>query len=478
MDQLKESYLFSPEILERGFGYFKDGRARIVFRDRTTVKGIVTGKKKYVVELVYRNDRLFSATCTCPYPKGYCKHIAAALYQYAENQTTADIDSYKRFLESFSGLLQAHTTEAPDALLSECNRFYLRYLPVLTYAEQAKALYQYALQTAQLLSEEDAPSIACHLMDLLRNVSFPKEALEPFVTSVFSNPVPLGKTYLTVLKKLLEAPEFSETTQSALTSQIKITGIDFMMQRLLGELLRENFIFGEPLYSALLTKPDTVRPYLTGIARTCMKRNYLSALKQISVHYRDLLPIALVRDIQMLFYNQQDLPGARSLGDYLLKQIHTFDYYLFYRSLWDEASLESKIQYALQIAQTHKFSASVKLYESMPVQKSEFKQIPFKDLISLRTLIPDTLSSFVSETLSQRIEAMLEKRSPDPSVFEGLFALSLLDPARSLSLVEDERLEEKITTAEARGDYLRLLFRIGRLQIAGAFEYERSICTD
>lgn len=72
---------FSYAIFQRGQIYFRQKKLKEVIRD---VKGnyrfIVEGTKNYnVTASITPEGELSGLSCDCPYDRGYCKHLAAAL---------------------------------------------------------------------------------------------------------------------------------------------------------------------------------------------------------------------------------------------------------------------------------------------------------------------------------------------------------------------------------------------------------------
>ncbi|OJF94025.1 SWIM zinc finger domain-containing protein [Alkalibacterium sp. 20] len=81
-----------PVILERGQAYYNNRFIESIDQFNSShyiVK--ITGSKHYTVELKLAADldTVKDISCDCPYNRGpYCKHIAAALYQLTEKETT------------------------------------------------------------------------------------------------------------------------------------------------------------------------------------------------------------------------------------------------------------------------------------------------------------------------------------------------------------------------------------------------------
>ena len=74
---------FSPEIAERGHGYYVDNKVRYISLAGGRGYAIVEGGRPYEVEFDYDDGNISNLTCSCPC--GYnCKHEFAAMIQLME----------------------------------------------------------------------------------------------------------------------------------------------------------------------------------------------------------------------------------------------------------------------------------------------------------------------------------------------------------------------------------------------------------
>ena len=85
-NERKDSYwngLFSRTILNRGWEYYRKGKAKKIIRTNEGYQITVRGSRNYCVTIYSDEDHWFDwVDCNCPYSeKGYmCKHMAAAFY--------------------------------------------------------------------------------------------------------------------------------------------------------------------------------------------------------------------------------------------------------------------------------------------------------------------------------------------------------------------------------------------------------------
>lgn len=89
---------FSPEILKRGYDYYKEGRVTNLIIDGNTSSAIVVGNRRYRVKL---NLKTGDYRCTCPCEFN-CKHMVAVLYALKENKNVETTDNLKEQLNQKS----------------------------------------------------------------------------------------------------------------------------------------------------------------------------------------------------------------------------------------------------------------------------------------------------------------------------------------------------------------------------------------
>lgn len=107
--------LCSETMYRRGNEYFQQGRVHINKRSDEGISAIVDGESVYTVRIMFEQNKISDAFCTCPYyatMQTPCKHIAAALKKYQSESDTENsfiddndviaINLCKRFEKNFS----------------------------------------------------------------------------------------------------------------------------------------------------------------------------------------------------------------------------------------------------------------------------------------------------------------------------------------------------------------------------------------
>ena len=67
-------------IVQRGEYYYLSGRVQNIRHDGNTYTADIFGTEDYETSVEIVNDELVSCSCTCPYDRGICKHVAALLF--------------------------------------------------------------------------------------------------------------------------------------------------------------------------------------------------------------------------------------------------------------------------------------------------------------------------------------------------------------------------------------------------------------
>ena len=73
---------FESAILDRGWGYYEEGRVVSLKWMGDKVSAVVQGTTDYDVEITFDGDTIIDLDCDCPYAVdgSLCKHMAAVLY--------------------------------------------------------------------------------------------------------------------------------------------------------------------------------------------------------------------------------------------------------------------------------------------------------------------------------------------------------------------------------------------------------------
>lgn len=80
--------LFEAHILERGYDYYLENAVENIDISADIIRADVIGSEDYKVEISVNNGEVTDMYCSCPYAVGgrYCKHMAAVLYEWSENE--------------------------------------------------------------------------------------------------------------------------------------------------------------------------------------------------------------------------------------------------------------------------------------------------------------------------------------------------------------------------------------------------------
>ncbi|MBR0414628.1 MAG: hypothetical protein IJI67_06130 [Clostridia bacterium] len=89
--------LFQPQILERGYDYYRDSAVDEITKRGNTYSATVCGSEEYEVEITVKEGAVTAMFCDCPYAAiGNCKHMAAMLYELeAYRKDDIDFDDSK-----------------------------------------------------------------------------------------------------------------------------------------------------------------------------------------------------------------------------------------------------------------------------------------------------------------------------------------------------------------------------------------------
>lgn len=84
--------LFALHILERGYDYYCDNAVENLDIEDDIIRADVIGSENYEVEICLSNGAVTDMYCSCPYAMDgrNCKHMAAVLYEWSENDNDED----------------------------------------------------------------------------------------------------------------------------------------------------------------------------------------------------------------------------------------------------------------------------------------------------------------------------------------------------------------------------------------------------
>lgn len=84
--------LFATHILERGYDYYLENAVENIDISDDIIRADVIGSEDYEVEISLNNGAVADMYCSCPYASDgrNCKHMAAVLYEWSENDIDED----------------------------------------------------------------------------------------------------------------------------------------------------------------------------------------------------------------------------------------------------------------------------------------------------------------------------------------------------------------------------------------------------
>ena len=142
--------LFAIHILERGYDYYCDDAVENMEISDNIIRADVIGSEDYEVEISLSNGEVTDVYCSCPYALDgrNCKHMAAVLYEWSENeaeekkdeenaintdlfQPAYTVNSHKKKLTAVEGLVSGANEEDVRsflaAVLAEDEKLLLRF---------------------------------------------------------------------------------------------------------------------------------------------------------------------------------------------------------------------------------------------------------------------------------------------------------------------------------------------------------------
>lgn len=89
---MKWKKLFATHILERGYDYYLENMVENIDISEDIIRADVIGSEDYEVEISVNNGEVTGMYCSCPYALDgkNCKHMAAVLYEWSENDIEED----------------------------------------------------------------------------------------------------------------------------------------------------------------------------------------------------------------------------------------------------------------------------------------------------------------------------------------------------------------------------------------------------
>ncbi len=155
--------LFATHILERGYDYYcKNAVENIDISDDIIIADVI-GTEDYEVEISLSNGRVTDMYCSCPYASDgrNCKHMAAVLYKWSENDSDENNDEEDNAVNA--DLFEPTHTEnaynrkltAVEELVAEAKDDVVRSFLASVLAEDEKLLLRFHNTVHKQVTKED-----------------------------------------------------------------------------------------------------------------------------------------------------------------------------------------------------------------------------------------------------------------------------------------------------------------------------------
>ena len=152
--------MFANHILERGYGYYLENAVENMDISERTVRADVMGSEDYEVEISINNGEVTDMYCSCPYAAEdrHCKHMAAVLYKWTENQEKKQIENVIntdlfRPVETMNDYKKK--VDAVEMLVSGADESDVRSFLVSVLVEDKKLLLRFHNMIRKQVTEED-----------------------------------------------------------------------------------------------------------------------------------------------------------------------------------------------------------------------------------------------------------------------------------------------------------------------------------
>ncbi len=143
---------FTRQSLDRGERYFYEDRVRLTYADfaKGEFHANVEGSYSYAVRIDFQKNHIKKAVCNCPYSGvGYCKHIAATLYEIDKQKNSENGETKISLFEKIKTIgLKSYKEKSIVLYLNDC------------YNEVSSAL------TKDEIKEEEVPHLIEHIYEI------------------------------------------------------------------------------------------------------------------------------------------------------------------------------------------------------------------------------------------------------------------------------------------------------------------------
>lgn len=152
--------MFANHILERGYDYYLENAVENMDISERTVRADVMGSEDYEVEISINNGEVTDMYCSCSYAAEdrHCKHMAAVLYKWTENQEKKQIENVIntdlfRPVETMNDYKKK--VDAVEMLVSGADESDVRSFLVSVLVEDKKLLLRFQNMIRKQVTKED-----------------------------------------------------------------------------------------------------------------------------------------------------------------------------------------------------------------------------------------------------------------------------------------------------------------------------------
>ena len=129
-------------IVQRGEDYYLSGRVKNIIQDGNTYTADIFGAEDHETSVEIVNDELVSCSCTCPYDRGICKHVAALLFAIEDGFN--GIERFNKF--NYTKIEDEHFRKVHDYVKESLNKLdantLLNFIDKFTYFGTLDRLYE------------------------------------------------------------------------------------------------------------------------------------------------------------------------------------------------------------------------------------------------------------------------------------------------------------------------------------------------
>lgn len=183
---------FPERILLRGYHYYLSDSVKDLKIYNNRLESYVEGTEEYKVEIDINDDKIVSMECSCPYAQDghLCKHMAATLFEYTQDECIIDEDEYYEDSDYYDEEDKYSTYQKEDDIVlklleEETNIEKLRFLAlkVLKSDPSYNFMYKDALQAP--LIEMSQTVYVDEAIKLIRDSNEEKE-LNQYISNMIS----------------------------------------------------------------------------------------------------------------------------------------------------------------------------------------------------------------------------------------------------------------------------------------------------